>query len=175
MPLGPSGEYVPLTASQKREYIDHAANLIRQNPGISQKELADRASAAIGLPHETSLPLYSLNRQAKKEVAAGEAAERSPGQAPAESTLPKVPGDPTTIGRIVTDIVVEITDPRTGEKSTRRGEIDSPAPISKDQAQQYIEGNLTAWLAKLGYLAPAGIPVEDLQIDVIILGVFISA
>ena len=156
MPQISGSLYVPLTFAQLTEAAMYMQNLVRQG-GMTDAQIVQATGERIpGTDQYDTLRLYSVLRQAHRAVGAAQQYANDPTRAPSLSDLPASPNWPENRGRVVTDIVIAITDPVTGETHTTRTEIVSDRPMSLDDLRSYVQEHARDYSRNRGGSLPAG-------------------
>lgn len=174
MPVVPPGVYQPLDAYTKDEIGQYIGGVLRREPGLSNLELKQRIGTRFDVDQSDTLVLQRIINQEKVANEIGNQSNTNPGQPPAMGDIPTIPYDPEDSGRVITNIVVEIIDNNTGERTTSNEQWISDQPVSADEIRDQIEADLTAYIQTMGTQPTTAADSEDVTVNVIIMGVFIG-
>lgn len=165
-----NGVYVPPSITTQREIRDYAADVIRNDPNIPNRDLIYKIGGRFPLDQYDQIGYIQPGiRDARAEIAAAEAMGQTPGAPLDPTSIPTEPGDPIDSGVYVYDVVTILSDPATGATVTNRIQVLSTDPLSEGDVYDRAVDQVMSGVASPA--PPPGFSGDYNSIQTILLGV----
>ena len=171
--------YTPLSLYQRQRATDYMAHILREERTtglVDDTEIIRRTIDKLGLAPESRLPLYNQLRAAKQINSSAGVMNESRDFAIPVRGLGNRAVDLSHTGQIVTEVLVDIMVPGTGEVKTTLVRYYSDAPMSYNAIAADIKSRLTEFVDISGTvkLTDAQISASTIAISIQSTGIGVS-
>lgn len=171
MPLNSDGTWRPWNAEDREQVTRYFENVINTG-GIDRTAAIFAAGAKFNLSYDYDrLAMYNYYRTAQRAVDAAHAANANPNFVPDPGDIPNASQDPMFGGLYVYEILVQWTNPVTGQVIPVRDFVTNPDPVSHLDIQAHVQATMGDLMGQVTNPGAAGQDMSDWNFNVTILSI----